>query len=173
MSPKKLTCNGTSRQIFICRRPRTPPISTPPPYILYTCTVYSILIHTGKGESWTREKGREATQESRYRSQSWVESTNKTRFSQEIVYLLSINTDKLLPQSPITIHVKILFRWRHFALPSISLIFLRPNWCLTLNTVFRKIHLEEACAQCTGFLIYILIQICIWVWIRVWIQIII
>ncbi len=55
----KLTCKGTLRQVFICLRPKT---QHPPPYTLYTCTPY-IYLHRerGRGESLTREKGREAT----------------------------------------------------------------------------------------------------------------
>jgi len=52
---KKLTCKGTLRQVFICLRPR----STYPPYNV-KCTVYSMLIHTGKGggvEPERRERG--------------------------------------------------------------------------------------------------------------------
>jgi hypothetical protein len=55
------------------------------------------------------------------KSQSWVENTNMTECTQEIGYLQSINTDKHLPQSPF---LSQFFRWQHFALPSMSLIFL-------------------------------------------------
>jgi hypothetical protein len=38
---KKLTCKGTSPQVFIC-------LCIPPPFT-HCIRVYSILIHTGKG----------------------------------------------------------------------------------------------------------------------------
>jgi hypothetical protein len=44
---KKLTCKGTLRQVFICLRPRTP---YPTPLHTVYVYMYSILIHTGKGE---------------------------------------------------------------------------------------------------------------------------
>ncbi len=45
LSSKKLTCKGTLMQVFICPRP-----ITPYPHPLTHCvSVYSILIHTGKG----------------------------------------------------------------------------------------------------------------------------
>ncbi len=40
---KKLTCKGTSRQVFICLRPRTPYFP-----LTHCIRVYSIRIHTGK-----------------------------------------------------------------------------------------------------------------------------
>ncbi len=45
---KKFTCKWTLRQMFICLRLRTP--NPPPPSITQCIRVYSILIHTGKGE---------------------------------------------------------------------------------------------------------------------------
>jgi hypothetical protein len=45
-SSKKLACKGTLQQVFICLILRIP-YPFPPPYTLYS--VYSILIHTGKG----------------------------------------------------------------------------------------------------------------------------
>jgi hypothetical protein len=63
--PKKLACQGTLRQVFICLRPRTP-YHPPPPPITHCKRVYITvyLILQGRGgrrESWTREKWRGAT----------------------------------------------------------------------------------------------------------------
>jgi hypothetical protein len=65
---KQLTCKGTLRQMFICKRHRTPN-PPPPPYTLYLC------IHGvgwGGGELNRREGERGNS------SQSWVENTNMT-----------------------------------------------------------------------------------------------
>ncbi len=54
---------------------QNPEPQTPPPYTLYTCTVYDILIPTGKGG------GRELNQREGKRgisSQSWIENSNMT-----------------------------------------------------------------------------------------------
>ncbi len=51
-----------------------------------------------------------------YKTQSLVENINMAECTQEIGYFQSINSYKYLPQSPVT---------GHFALTSISLIFLR------------------------------------------------
>jgi hypothetical protein len=56
------------------------------------------------------------------RSQCWLENTNMTDFTQVIGYLQSKKSDEHLPQSPFTGQF---LRRRHFALTSISLIFLR------------------------------------------------
>ncbi len=45
----------------------------------------------GRGESWTREKGRGATQEGTD-SKGWIENTNMTERTQKISYLQSINS---------------------------------------------------------------------------------
>ncbi len=59
-SSEKLPCKGTLRQVFICKRPRTP---YPP--LTHWIRVFSILYlftqRRGGGESTTREKGRVAT----------------------------------------------------------------------------------------------------------------
>jgi hypothetical protein len=50
-SSKKLPCKGTLRQVFICiggPEPHTP-IPPPPLKTVYVYSVYSTLIHTGKG----------------------------------------------------------------------------------------------------------------------------
>ncbi len=67
-------------------------------------------------------------------SQSWVENTNMTECTLEIGYLPSINSDKHLSKSPIT---SLFFRWRHFASPSMSLIFLRCTLCRSVKTSNR------------------------------------
>jgi hypothetical protein len=59
-------------------------------------SVYSILIHTGKGDRGREEpERRERGNRGEYRShsQSWVENTNMTECTQDIGYLQSINTD--------------------------------------------------------------------------------
>ncbi len=74
-----------------------------PPYTLYTC-IHSILIDTGKGgEGWelNQREGERGNREE-YRSQSWVENTKITEWTQEINYLQSKNSDKHLPESPFT-----------------------------------------------------------------------
>ncbi len=70
-----------------------------------------------------QEMGRGAAQESTD-PKSWVENTNMTKCTQEIGYLQSINYDKHLLQRPFAGKF---FRRRHFALPSMSLIFLRVS----------------------------------------------
>ncbi len=87
---KKLICKGTLRQVFICLKPRTP-YSSPPPFrtINVYSTVYSTLIHTGKGEVEPKRRGEGNS------SQSWAENT-------DMIDLQSINSDKHLPQSPFT-----------------------------------------------------------------------
>ncbi len=41
---KKLTCNGTWRQVFICLRPRTP--YPPPLYTVYVYNVFTVFLFT-------------------------------------------------------------------------------------------------------------------------------
>ncbi len=53
---KELTYKGNLRQMFILLWPRSPSL---PPHTIYVYTVY--LFTHGRGESWTREKVREAT----------------------------------------------------------------------------------------------------------------
>jgi hypothetical protein len=57
---KQFTCKDTLRQVFICLRPRTP-YPPSPPYTLYVQYTYSHREGGRRGESWTREKVREAT----------------------------------------------------------------------------------------------------------------
>ncbi len=100
-----------------------------PPSTLYMCT-YSILIQQGRGGGgWTREKGRGATQESTVQITKLGWKYQHDWMYTRIGYLQSIN-----PQSPFTVKF---FWWRHFALPSISLIFLRIFTCFRYLTVFR------------------------------------
>ncbi len=49
-SSEKLTCKVTLRQVFICLRPRTPPLHT-----LYLCTIYFFT----QGRDRERETERE------------------------------------------------------------------------------------------------------------------
>ncbi len=97
---KKLVCKGTSRQVLICLRPRTP---YPLPYTLCTCILY-----TGGGgeESWRRLEGQQFT------TLGW-------KYWHDLQYLKSIISDKHHPQSLLTGQ---LFRRRQFALVSIKLI---------------------------------------------------
>jgi hypothetical protein len=58
---KKLTCKGTSRQVFLCLRPRTP---YPPPPL--TCVVYLFTQGRGGGvEPERRGVGKKFTQQGR------------------------------------------------------------------------------------------------------------
>ncbi len=110
-SSKKFTSKETLRQVFVGLKAQNP-IPPKPPYTLYTCILYSLLIHTGKGRGGRVEpERRENGNREEYRSQSWVENTNMTECSHEIGYLQSINSDKHLPQSPFAGHF---FRGRHF-----------------------------------------------------------
>jgi hypothetical protein len=62
---KNFKCKGTLRQVFICLRPRTPHV------------VYSILIHTGRGEGGgLNQREGETGNIGEYRSQSCVENTS-------------------------------------------------------------------------------------------------
>ncbi len=81
-----MTCKGTLRQVFICLRPGTP-YPTP---LAHCIRVFSILIYTGKGdrgrvESERRGEGQQFTKLGRKYQQDWLS-------------LLSINSDKTLPQ---------------------------------------------------------------------------
>ncbi len=120
---KKLTWKGSGRQVLICLRP--PPllgfclgcsinfvgsescqiqsvkllqnmVSNRTPY--HPLLSHSILIHTRKGGGGELNK-REG--ERGNSSQSWVENTNMTEWTQDC-YLQSINSDKHLQQSPST-----------------------------------------------------------------------
>jgi hypothetical protein len=110
-SPNKLWRSNSLFNLFF--QQKTSYTHTPPPPL-----THSILIHTGKGG---RVEPKRRGNRGEYRSQSWVENTNMTECTQEIGCLQSINSDKHLPQSPLTGQF---FRWRHFALTSVSLIFL-------------------------------------------------
>jgi hypothetical protein len=98
-------------------------------------TPYSPLtycIHTvsqGRGGELNQRDG-ERGKKGEYRSQSLFENTNMTECTQEIGYLQSIDSDKHLPQCPFKGQ---LFRQRHFALTSISLIFLRVQAACILH----------------------------------------
>ncbi len=88
----KLICKGTLRQVFICLRPRTPeaPIYPPPPQPLHTVyvhTVYSILIHTGKGGGVLTRGA--TVHKAGSKIPDWL-------------CLQPINSDTHLPQSPFT-----------------------------------------------------------------------
>ncbi len=78
--------------MFICLRPRTP--YPPPLYTLYTCTVYSILIHRGKG-------GRGRVEPERRLERLQFTKLGR-KFQHDWLYLQSLNSDKHLPQSPST-----------------------------------------------------------------------
>jgi hypothetical protein len=62
---------------------------------MYKCTIYNILMQTGKGggERGGELNQREGERSNRGESQSSVENTNMTECSQEIGYLQSINSD--------------------------------------------------------------------------------
>jgi hypothetical protein len=73
---KKLTCNGTLRQVFIRLRART--LYPPPLHTVFTkLHVYTVYLFTqgrrGRGESWTREKGRGATvHKAKWKIPTWL-----------------------------------------------------------------------------------------------------
>jgi hypothetical protein len=85
---KKFTCKGTLLQVFYLSEAPSPPM-TPyyPPYTLYTCTIYSILIHTGKGGEGVELTREKATGRKCFTKP--VENTNMTD-----CYLQSINSIK-------------------------------------------------------------------------------
>jgi hypothetical protein len=103
---KKLTCNGTLRQVFISLGPRT---LSSTPYTLNMCIECTILIylHRKGGEGGSIEPEREGLRGNS--SQSWIKNTNICNSSP---YTL-INTCQT-----VTLQVNF-FRWRHFALVSI------------------------------------------------------
>jgi hypothetical protein len=95
----KLTRKGTLRQVFYLSEAQNPiPL---PPYALYTCIQYRAYTH-GRGGRGGRVNQREGNRGEGYTSQSWVENTNTSERTQEIGYLLSVNYEKHLPQSPFT-----------------------------------------------------------------------
>ncbi len=82
-----------------------------------------------------------------------------TECTQETGYLQSINSDKHLSQSPFTGKF---FRWRHFALTSMSIIIL---WLLPLSPVLAGSHGTKLCLlsfqvslQILGFTVFKKIQ---------------
>jgi hypothetical protein len=85
-SSKKLTCKETLRQVFNCLR-----LGTPNPSlthcIVYVYTVY--LFTQGRGDGGRVEPERRGKAEKgntgEYRSHSFVESTNITECTQEII----------------------------------------------------------------------------------------
>jgi hypothetical protein len=105
---KKLTWKGTLQQVFICLRKN--PLSPPFTHCIRVC---SILIHTwrgGKGESWTIGKGER---------QSFTKLGRNTIMTDCISSLQPlINTCRKVP-----LQVNFI-RSQHYALPSMSLIFL-------------------------------------------------
>jgi hypothetical protein len=76
---------------------------TPPP-LTYCILIYRTLIHTGKagGGGELNQRAGERGNRGEHRLQSWVENTNMTECTQKIGYLQSINSDKHLPQNPLT-----------------------------------------------------------------------
>ncbi len=106
---KKKTCKGTLRQVFICRSRTT----SPPPLLTHYIRVYSILIHTGKGGGGRIEPERRGEGK-----QGRVQNTQLGwKYQPDWMYKM-INTRRKVPLQ-VT-----LFRWRHFAMTSMSLIFL-------------------------------------------------
>jgi hypothetical protein len=65
-------------------------------------TLYSVLIHRGREEGRVEPERRVEGNRGAYRYQSWVKNTSMTECPQKTGYLQSINSDKHLPQSPIT-----------------------------------------------------------------------
>ncbi len=91
---KKLTCEGTFRQVFIRQRPRTSPPCTLP--LTHCISVYNILIHMEKRGM----RGELNQPERRGVGQHFTKLGRK--YQHDWLYLQSINSDKLLPQSPFT-----------------------------------------------------------------------
>ncbi len=94
-----------------------------PPSNLHTVYVYRVYLFIqgrggGRVEPETRGKG----QQGRVQLRKLCWKCNMTECTQDIGYLQSINSDKHLPRSPFTVQVDF-FRWRHFALTFMSLIF--------------------------------------------------
>ncbi len=115
---KNLTWKGTLRQVVICLRPGPP---FPPLHTVYTCIQYTYSHREGgRGEELNKREG-ERRNRRECRSQSWVENTKISECTQEIGYFQSVNSYKHLPQSLLTGKF---FSWWHFALTSVSLIFL-------------------------------------------------
>ncbi len=74
---------------------------TPPP-LTHCRRVYGVLIHRGREEGRVEPERRGEGNRGAYRYQSWVKNTSMTECPQETGYLQSINSDKHLPQSPVT-----------------------------------------------------------------------
>ncbi len=109
---------------------------------------YSIHIHIGKGAGRVEPERRGEGQQWRVQITSRLENTNTTEQKQEIGYLQSKNSDKHLPQSPLTGKF---FLYDAFCIDFyMSLIFLRsfctvpyihlPKFCLPhkLKSAWRK-----------------------------------
>jgi hypothetical protein len=73
-------------------------IHIPPPYPLTHIILY--LFIQGRGGDRVEPERREEGQQGRVQITSWIEKTNMTECTEEIVYHQSINSDKHLPQSP-------------------------------------------------------------------------
>ncbi len=150
-SSKKVTWKGTSRQVLIFLRP--PPLlgfwqfcsfwiwsdteckthaeyglqhdSTYPHPLPVTHCLFLLYFDNREGGRSNQREGERGKQGRVQITKLDGENTNMTEFKQEIGYLQSINSEKHLPQKvPLQVH---LFRWRHFALTSMSLIFLRNS----------------------------------------------
>ncbi len=86
---KKLTSKGTSRQVFICLRPRTPYPPPPPLHTVYGHTVYTVYLFTqGRG-------GERIEPERRLEGQQFTKLGRKIS--------TPINSDEHLPLSPFTV----------------------------------------------------------------------
>jgi hypothetical protein len=124
---KKLTCNGTLQQVFICLRPRIPYL--PPPHTLYT----NILTNIGKG------RGGRAKPERRGERQEGREQITKLGWQHQYDLMYARNWLSPVYKTPAAKSLyRSLFRWRHFALTSLSLIFLRCYSKLYLPWTYKE-----------------------------------
>ncbi len=128
-SIKKSTCKGTLRDVFICLRLRNP---YPPPPI-HTVSVHTVYLFTqGRGGELTRDKIRGATVH---------------KAGSNIPTWLTVSPVYKLWKTPATKPLyRSFFRWRHFALTSMSLTFFVVHQlchCFFRNTVAPNTRTKE------------------------------
>ncbi len=107
---KTFTCKEILTQVLICLRPRSPyhPLT-------HCIRVYTVYLFT-RGRA-----GRGGNLNQRRRCEGKTVHKLGRKYLHDRLYY--INSDKHMPQSLFT--GQYFLRWRHFALPSMSLIFLR------------------------------------------------
>jgi hypothetical protein len=126
-SSKEVTCKGTLRQLFICLRPMH---TLPLLHTVYTCIQYIYSYREGggggRGELRQREvyKGNSLQAGSKIPTWPTVSPVHKTPATKSLY--------------------RSIFRWRHFALPSMSLIFLRSDESTLMPPLERLIFITGA-----------------------------